>query len=53
MLSNLPPGVSEHDLPGSRPEDQEVELTIVLSKGEIDDLRRFNDEQNELDVLKQ
>jgi len=28
-------------IPGNRPEDQEIEVTLILSVGEIDDLKRF------------
>lgn len=38
MLSNLPPGVTESMIPGNRPEDQEFEFNIVLTKGEIENL---------------
>ena len=38
MISNYPPGVTESMIPGNRPEDQEVEVTIVLTKGDIDDI---------------
>ena len=45
MLSNLPPGVTEGMLPGNRPEDQEVELTLIFTVGEIEDLRDYYDDQ--------
>lgn len=41
MSNNLPPGVTESMLPGNRPEDEEVEVALVFTKGEIDDLKRF------------
>lgn len=44
MPSNLPPGVTESMIPGNRPEDQEIEVTIILTNGEIDDIVNFNDE---------
>ena len=42
MLSNLPPGVTDNMLPGSRPEDQEMEVCFTLTQGEIDDLINFD-----------
>ena len=39
MLSNLPPGVTDSMLPGNRPEDQENEVILILSVGEIKDIR--------------
>ena len=38
MSSNLPPGVTESMIPGNRPEDEEVEVTITLTKGDIDEI---------------
>ena len=35
---DLPPGVRECDIPGNRPQDAEVELYIVLTQGEVDDM---------------
>jgi len=40
---NLPPGVRECDIPGNRPKDAEVELYVVLTQGEVDDLRDNGD----------
>ena len=51
MLNNLPPGISECDLPGSRPEDIEVETIITFSQGEIDELRQYNQIQMQLPIL--
>lgn len=39
MASNLPPGVTDAMIPGNRPEDREVEISLVLCVGDIDDLR--------------
>ena len=39
MSSNLPPGVTDSMIPGNRPEDEEVEITITLCKGELDYIR--------------
>jgi len=39
--SNLPPGVTDADIPGNRPEDQEKEITLVLTLGDIDELIRY------------
>lgn len=50
MLSNLPPGVSEYDIPGNRPEDEEVEITMIFTRGDIDELRRYNDIQMSLPI---
>jgi len=41
MSNNLPPGVTESMLPGNRPEDEEIEVFLVFTRGEIDDLKRF------------
>ncbi len=41
MASNLPPGVNESDIPGNRPQDQEVEISILLTVGEVRALRSF------------
>mgnify|MGYP000335402426 CR=1 FL=1 len=38
MSSNLPPGVTESMIPGNRPEDEEVEVTITLIRGDIDEI---------------
>ena len=53
MVSNLPPGVTESMLPGSRPEDKEIEITMIFTQGEIDDLRNFHENQYGLEVSKQ
>jgi hypothetical protein len=37
-MINYPPGVTESMIPGNRPEDQEIELKIVLTRGDIDDI---------------
>lgn len=37
-MSNLPPGVTDSMIPGNRPEDQEEEITIILTKGDIIDI---------------
>lgn len=38
--SNLPPGVSERDLPGNRPEDEEIEVNgLIITKGELDHMK--------------
>jgi len=41
-MNNYPDGVTESMIPGNRPEDQEVELSIriniTLTQGEVDDL---------------
>ena len=50
MLSNLSPGISECDLPGSRPEDAEMEMIITFSQGEIDELRQYNQTQMHLPI---
>ena len=38
MLSNLLPGVTVNMIPGNRPEDEEIEVCLVLTVGEIEDL---------------
>lgn len=38
MSDYLPPGVTERHLPGGRPEDQEIEATVVLTVGYLRDL---------------
>jgi len=48
MASNLPPGITDAMLPGNRPEDQEVEVFLVLTVGEIEDLQC--ELQNQMDV---
>jgi len=50
MLSNLPPGVTEDMLPGSRPEDEEREFVLTISVGEISHLIQVkkHDKDNEL-----
>jgi len=50
MRSNLPPGINENDLPGNRPEDQEIETIIIFTQGEIDALKRYNDIQMRLRI---
>ena len=35
MASDLPPGVTESMIPGNRPEDEEVEISLILTKGDI------------------
>jgi hypothetical protein len=50
MPSNLPPGVTESMIPGNRPEDQEVEITMIFSVGEIDALRSYNDAQHKIEI---
>lgn len=50
MLSNLPPGVTEGMIPGNRPEDEEIEITMIFSRGEIDELRQYNQIQMQLPV---
>ena len=47
MASNLPPGVTDSMIPGNRPEDREVEVTLVLSVGDIDDLRNADIKNDE------
>ena len=37
----LPPGVEYHDLPGERPEDQEVDVELTMTVGDIEELRLF------------
>ena len=32
----LPPGVETYMIPGNRPEDEEVEIVMLFSRGEID-----------------
>ena len=53
MSSNLPPGVTEGDIPGNRPEDQEFELLVSFAVGGYQDMRRFVDEQRKLPRSKQ
>ncbi len=36
MSNNLPPGITESMIPGNRPEDQEIEVTITLTKDDLD-----------------
>ena len=50
MASNLPPGVTEAMIPGNRPEDQEVEIVMVFTEGEIKDLRQFYEYQQSLPI---
>ena len=47
MASNLPPGVTDSMIPGNRPEDREVKVTLVLSVGDIDDLRNADIKNDE------
>ena len=53
MLSNLPPGVTEGSLPGNRPEDAEIEVTIVFLQYEIDQLIKWSKKQSLLPYLEQ
>ena len=46
--NNLPPGVTESDLPGNRPEEETVSLEIELEQGEIDELEYYNAAQLKL-----
>ena len=48
MSSNLPPGVSESMIPGNRPMDQETEITLIFTTGEIDELKQYVDYQRKL-----
>ena len=41
MSSNYPPGVSDDMIPGNRPEDQEVECLIILTAGDIEDMKMY------------
>jgi hypothetical protein len=41
MLSNYPPGVTDSDIPGSRPEDKEVELSVILTMGDLQTLQEW------------
>lgn len=55
-MSNLPPGVNERMIPGNRPEDQEVEVELVLTVGDLDALERWGNQTDPacdelLDVL--
>lgn len=34
-----PPGVTSDMIPGNRPEDEEVDFTITLTKGELEELQ--------------
>ena len=52
MASNLPPGVTDSMIPGNRPEDREVEIVLVLSISEIEDLKKYNEEQQKIDIKK-
>ncbi len=45
MSSNLPPGVTENMIPGNRPEDEEVEIVMNFTKGDISNLRYYYHEQ--------
>ena len=38
---NLPPGVTESMLPGNTPEDQEVEIVLVLNQWMVDKIVEF------------
>ena len=44
-MINLPPDVSESQIPGNRPDDEEIEFTLVLTIGDIQDLKQFYQEQ--------
>lgn len=50
MASNLPPGVTEAMIPGNRPEDQEIEIVMLFTQGEIDELRQFHEHQQLLPI---
>lgn len=50
MPSNLPPGVTDSMIPGNRPEDQEIEVPMIFSVGEIDALRAYNIAQHKMEV---
>jgi hypothetical protein len=45
--------VTEYMIPGNRPEDEEIEIPIVLTIEEIDELRRYVEEQLQLPLSKQ
>ena len=40
MKGDLPDGVQSRDIPGNRPKDEEIEITIVLCVGELAELRQ-------------
>lgn len=50
MLNSLPPGIVESMLPGNRPEDKEIEVVMIFTQGEIDDLRNFHENQYGLEL---
>jgi hypothetical protein len=52
MPSNLPPGVSDSDLPGNRPEDQELD-GFVLTIGQLEDLQEFRDLEKQKTICEQ
>lgn len=41
MSSNLPPGVSDSMIPGNRPEDRDIEVTIGITFGDLDTMEQF------------
>jgi len=51
MLSNLPPGVTNSMLPGSRPEDEEIEFYVLLTKGEVQDLSYWYSDKKRGDTI--
>ena len=53
MLSNLPPGVLESDLPDNRPEDQEFEFHIIMTQGQIQDLFDWIDKRQRNQIANQ
>jgi len=56
MSSDLPPGVTESMIPGNRPEDEAVEVTITLTRGDIDGILNgyvFNKEMIWDDIVEQ
>ncbi len=48
MASNLPPGVHDSDIPGNRPQDENVVIELSLSKGEIWALKSYTDADDSL-----
>ena len=43
MLSNLPPGVTEHDLPGNRPQDIEWDNFYQKFDADCDEMNLYVD----------
>jgi hypothetical protein len=48
---DYPPGVRESDIPGCRPEDEECEVTVTLTLGELAEIDEWGMEANCLDTV--